>query len=69
METRSFAVVGPSAINGTTGAAGPSGAGWTMTLSSGSFTSSSTIWIESSVSSVMASFPAEVGGMVSSMAI
>ena len=69
LETRSFVVVGPSAINGTTGAAGPSGAGWTMTSSSGSFTSSSTIWTESSVSSLTASFPPEVGRMVSSMAI
>lgn len=69
LETRSFAVVGPSAINRTTGAAGPSGAGWMMTSSSGSFTSSSTIWTESSVSSLTASFPPEVGRMVLSMAI
>ena len=60
-------VDGLLAIDETTGAAKPSGAGWTTTSASGSLTSPSTEWTESSISSLIASVPPRVDGTVSSM--
>ena len=55
-------IVRPSAANGTTGVVGPSEASWMTTSASVSFTSSLTVWTESSVLSLTASFPPESVG-------
>ena len=62
METGSSMIVGPSVTDRTTGAVEPSGASWMTTSASGSFTSSSMVWTESSVLSLTASFPPKLVG-------